>query len=63
MKPHHKPRNVTLTSIRRLTKSYGRNKPTFVPDSAADRAIAGQHLGFEITQRALERIRAGLLEG
>ena len=61
MTPHHKPKNVSLTSIRRLTKAYGRNKPPFVPNSAADRALLGQHEGFEVSQRALERIRAGLI--
>jgi hypothetical protein len=59
MTPHHKPKNIPLTKIARLSKEP--NKFPFVPDSAADRAVAGQHLGFEISQAALARIRAGLI--
>lgn len=59
MTPHHKPRNVTLTKISRLNK--GPNNFPFVPDTASDKAVAGQHLGFEISQAALMRIRAGLI--
>jgi hypothetical protein len=59
MTPHHKPRNVTLTKISRLNK--GPNNFTFVPDTASDKAVAGEHLGFEVSQAALMRIRAGLI--
>jgi hypothetical protein len=55
MTPHHKPKNVTLTRIARLSKGMPRG--CFVADTAADKAIAGQHLGFEIAIAALMRSR------
>jgi hypothetical protein len=55
MTPHHKPRNVTLTRIARLSK--GMLHGCFVRDTAADKAIAGQHLGFEVSIAALIRMR------
>jgi hypothetical protein len=60
MTPHHKPKNITLTKIARLSKG-GTKDFWFVTASAADKAIAGQHLGFEVSQAALQRIRAGLI--
>lgn len=60
MKPHHKPKNVALTRISRLRNGDFRDFK-YVQDTDADKAVAGQHLGFEVSQRALERIRAGLL--
>jgi hypothetical protein len=60
MTPHHKPKNITLTKIARLSKG-GMKDTWFVQATPADRAIAGQHLGFEISQAALMRIRAGLI--
>jgi hypothetical protein len=59
MTPHHKPKNITLTKIARLSK--GPNNFPFVRATDADRAITGLHLGFEVSQAALERIRAGLI--
>ena len=60
MTPHHKPKNITLTKIARLSKG---DMPDcrFVRDTDADRVVAGQHLGFEVSQAALARIRAGLI--
>jgi hypothetical protein len=55
MTPHHKPRNVTLTRIARLSKG-SMNFP-YVLDTAADKAVAGQHLGFEVAIAALMRSR------
>lgn len=57
MKPkaHHKPRNVTLTKIARLSKG-SMNFP-YVRDNATTRAPDG----FEVSQAALMRIRAGLV--
>jgi hypothetical protein len=55
MTPHHKPRNVTLTRIARLSK--GKQPDCFVAATAADKAIAGQHLGFEVSIAALMRSR------
>lgn len=55
MTPHHKPRNVTLTKIARLAR--GKQPQCFVADTAADKAIAGQHLGFEVSIAALYRLR------
>jgi hypothetical protein len=60
MTPHHKPKNITLTRIARLSKGNTRDF-AYVLDTKADRAIKGQHLGFEVSQAALERIRAGLI--
>lgn len=59
MTPHHKPKNVSLTKIHRLSKG-SMNFP-YVPASDGDRALAGQHQGFEVSQAALARIRAGLI--
>jgi hypothetical protein len=55
MTPHHKPRNVPLTRIARLSK--GKQPDCFVADTAADKAVAGQHLGFEVAIAALMRSR------
>jgi hypothetical protein len=55
MTPHHKPRNITLTKIARLSK--GKQPGCFVADTAADKAIAGQHLGFEVSIAALMQLR------
>jgi hypothetical protein len=55
-KPHHKPRNVTLTRISRLSKG-GLDSKWFVADTPADKAIAGQHLGFDVSVAALLRLR------
>jgi hypothetical protein len=60
MPPHHKPKNITLTKIARLSRD-GTKDFWFRGDTDADRAIKGQHLGFEVSQAALERIRAGLI--
>jgi hypothetical protein len=60
MTPHHKPKNITLTRIARLSKGNTRDF-RFVADTDADRALSGQHQGFEVSQAALERIRAGLI--
>jgi hypothetical protein len=54
-KPHHKPKNVTLTKIARLSR--GVQPKCFVPDTAADKAIQGQHLGFDLSVQALLRLR------
>jgi hypothetical protein len=56
MTPHHKPRNVPLTRIARLSKGTMKDFH-FVAASAADKAIAGQHLGFEVAIAALMRLR------
>jgi hypothetical protein len=56
MTPHHKPRNVTLTRIARLSKG-GTKDFWFVAATAADKAVAGQHLGFEVAIAALMRSR------
>ena len=56
MVPHHKPKNITLTRISRLSKR-GAKDSWFKPHSAADRVISGQHLGFEVAYQALVRIR------
>jgi hypothetical protein len=58
MTPHHKPKNVTLSKIGRLRVGY---KGPFVRDTAADLSIKGQHLGFEVSQAALMRIRGGFV--
>jgi hypothetical protein len=54
--PHHKPKNVTLTKIARLSKG-NMSGFAYVTDTAADKAIAGQHLGFEVATAALTRLR------
>jgi hypothetical protein len=54
-KPHHKPKNVTLTRIARLSR--GVQPRCFVADTAADKAIQGQHLGFDASVAALLRLR------
>jgi hypothetical protein len=56
MTPHHKPRNVTLTRIARLSKGSMKDFH-FVAATAADRALAGQHQGFEVSVAALIRMR------
>jgi hypothetical protein len=59
MTPHHKPKNVALSKITRLrTPQKGIR---FVPDTAADLSVSGQHLGFEVSQAALMRIRGGFV--
>jgi hypothetical protein len=60
MKPHHKPKNVTLTRISRLSRG-GMKDTWFVGDTKADLSIKGQHLGFEVSQAALMRIRGGFI--
>ena len=60
MKPHHKPKNVALSKISRLRVSF-KNRPPFVRDTAADLSVSGQHLGFEVSQAALMRIRGGFI--
>ena len=55
-KPHHKPKNITLTKIARLSKGTMKDF-AFVADSAADRAVKGQHLGFDVSVAALLRLR------
>ena len=59
MTPHHKPRNVTLTKIERLSRGAMKDF-MFVADTAADKAIKGQHLGFEVSVQALLRMRGAL---
>ena len=59
MKPHHKPKNVALSKITRLRVAY--KHMSWVPDTAADLAIKGQHQGFEVSQSALQRIRGGFV--
>lgn len=59
MKPHHKPKNVALTRIARLR--VPQKGMRFVPDTAADLSISGQHQGFEVSQAALNRIRGGFV--
>jgi hypothetical protein len=54
-KPHHKPKNITLTKIARLSKPV--SFIPFVADTDADRAIKGQHLGFDVSVNALLRSR------
>jgi hypothetical protein len=56
MTPHYKPRNITLTRIARLNKGNMKDF-RFVADTAADKAITGQHLGFEVSIAALMRSR------
>lgn len=56
MTPHHKPKNVTLTRIARLSKGNMRFIK-YMPDTASDRTVAGQHLGFEVSVQALLRSR------
>jgi hypothetical protein len=58
MTPHHKPKNVALSKITRLRTPQ---KFSFVPDTPADLSIKGQHLGFEVSQAALMRIRGGFI--
>ena len=55
MTPHHKPKNVTLTKIARLTRgdmSHIRYVQETVPH-------AGEHRSFEIAAQALDRLRGG----
>jgi hypothetical protein len=59
MKPHHKPKNVALSKITRL-RTPQKGMP-FVRDTQADLTIRGQHLGFEVSQAALMRIRGGFV--
>lgn len=59
MTPHHKPKNVALSKITRLRVPH-KGMP-FVPSSAADLSISGQHQGFEVSQAALNRIRGGFV--
>jgi len=55
-RPHHKPRNVTLTKIARLARG-NMTHIKYVSDTAADIAIKGQHLGFDVAGAALNRLR------
>lgn len=59
MTPHHKPKNVPLSRIARLR--VPQKDFRFVSDSATDLSIKGQHLGFEVSQAALNRIRGGFV--
>jgi hypothetical protein len=54
MTPHHKPKNVALTKIARLSRG-SMTHLRYVADTAADLAIRGQHLGFDVAAAALER--------
>jgi hypothetical protein len=56
MTPHHKPKNVSLTKIARLTKG-DMSHIRYVQEQVSH---AGEHRSFEIAAQALERLRRAL---
>ena len=54
MIPHHKPKNVTLTKIARLTKGCAFLSQHMVQETVSH---VGEHRSFEIAARALDRLR------
>ena len=54
MTPHHKPKNVSLTKIARLTKGCAFLSQHMVQESVSH---AGEHRSFEVAAQALERLR------
>jgi hypothetical protein len=54
MTPHHRPKNVTLTKIARLTKNCAWMSQHMVQETVSH---AGEHRSFEIAAQALDRLR------